>query len=161
MPFSSRNFTSEASLNRGGRLRLVVLDRGFGEPEDVPLGELREADLPVLGVAVSVPSPSASSVVGDLAVDAEPARVLQDRAAGADAARRRGSVRDASISTSSRRRRTASSARRRSGSRPLFSEPNYEGRSTSFGGDNNELKNTPVGNDAAQSIRVECGQRRY
>ena len=42
----------------------------------------------------------------------------------------------------------------------LFSEPNYQGRSTTFAGDNNELKNTPVGNDATQSIRVECGQGR-
>jgi hypothetical protein len=58
--------------------------------------------------------------------------------------------------------RTASSIQVPSGCRAtLFSEPNYQGRSTVFGGDNNELKNTPVGNDAAQSIRVECGQRRY
>ena len=59
------------------------------------------------------------------------------------------------------RRRTASSIQVPPGCRvTLFSEPNYQGRSTTFAGDNNELKNTPVGNDAAQSIRVECGQGR-
>jgi len=56
---------------------------------------------------------------------------------------------------------TASSIYVPSGCRAtLYSEPSYQGRSTSFAGPNNELKNTPVGNDAAQSIRVECGQRR-
>ncbi len=41
----------------------------------------------------------------------------------------------------------------------LFSEPGYRGRSTTFRGNNNKLKNTDVGADAASSLRVDCGQR--
>jgi hypothetical protein len=43
----------------------------------------------------------------------------------------------------------------------LFSEPGYRGRSTTFRGNNNKLKNTDVGADAASSLRVDCGQRRH
>jgi hypothetical protein len=41
----------------------------------------------------------------------------------------------------------------------LYSEPDFRGRSTEFGGNNNKLRNTPVGNDQAWSIRVNCGGR--
>jgi hypothetical protein len=41
----------------------------------------------------------------------------------------------------------------------LYSEPGFRGRSTEFRGNNNELRNTPIGNDRAWSIRVDCGGR--
>jgi hypothetical protein len=41
----------------------------------------------------------------------------------------------------------------------LFSEPGYRGRSTTFRGNNNKLKNTEVGVDAASSLRVDCGRK--
>ena len=122
MPFSSRNFTSDASLKRGGGC--VSWSSAAAETSrGVPFGELREADLrpPPRRLAVPVrPSPPAlpSPRLGHLAVDAEPAGVLQDRAGGAEDAGSGGALPSPPRSRrSSRRRRTASSARRRSGSR--------------------------------------------
>lgn len=40
----------------------------------------------------------------------------------------------------------------------LYSEPGYRGRSATFREADNDLRNTPVGNDAAASLRVDCGR---
>jgi len=39
----------------------------------------------------------------------------------------------------------------------LYSEVDFRGRSTTFREDNRNLRGTPVGNDTASSLRVDCG----
>lgn len=57
--------------------------------------------------------------------------------------------------------RTASSILVPEGCRAtLFSETGFRGRSTTFDESDNNLKNTPVGEDSAQSLRVVCDRRR-